>query len=135
MIPPETNIKILETNKGNVCSGVSFHKVQLGRLDSSNFLEGMLLKTFFWSFLTSVFPISHEKIFFLIFRYSGLHGCSVREKNDSFAKIFYNLQNFKTLFPLWILILVQSLLRWQVIGCIPATVGVSCKETPLNTFF
>ena len=52
--------KFLKTNKGSTCDGVSFWHIYVGRLDSSKFLKGTLLKTLFFRNFhlseTAIFP-------------------------------------------------------------------------------
>ena len=69
----------------------------------------------FQNFLNSSFPKSPEKIFFLIFRYSGLQGCSVREKatvSQRFFVFYKILEHYFFSGHFQNVSVLQSLLRW-----------------------
>ena len=50
MIPPKTNFKILETNKGNICGGVSFRIVIDGWIGQFKFFKRNATKDIFQRF-------------------------------------------------------------------------------------
>ena len=93
MIPPQTNFKILEANKGNICGGVSFRIVIGGWIGQFEFFKRNATKDIFLiifqNFLNSSFSnIPWKKIFFSW--YSDILDCRAvaLEKKRQFRKDF-----------------------------------------------
>ena len=122
MIPPQTNFKILETNKGNICGGVSFRIIISRWIGQFEFFKRNTTKhiflIIFQNFLNSSFSnIPSKKNFFsdFLFRYSGLQGCSVREKatvSQRFFVIYKILEHYFLSGHFQNISVVQYLLRW-----------------------
>ena len=111
MIPPQTNFKILETNKGNICGGVSLRIVIGGWIGQFEVFKRNAIKDIF----PIIFPKSPEKFFSLIFRYSGLQGCSITEKptvSQIFFVIYKILEYYFLSGHFQNVSVVKSLLQW-----------------------